>query len=135
MSSDLVWLLTRNNNSFLVKRNGIQLSREPGNLLNLNSRKFSGLAAKKTVDVAAAPKGVTVTLRKTKAGNKPVATANATTYTKGTRASAKSVRNLLAHYRPDLEKAALARVARLNESAKPAKVQKPKKVRGVRARV
>ena len=58
----------------------------------------------KTVDVAAAPKGVTVTLRKTKVANKPVATANATTFTKGTRGSAKSVKNLLAHYRPDLEK-------------------------------
>ncbi|KAJ3037896.1 60S ribosomal protein L28 [Rhizophlyctis rosea] len=133
MSTDLVWLLTRDNSSFLVKRNGIQLSREPGNLLNLNSRKFSGVAAKKSVDVSAAPKGVTVTLRKTKAGNKPVAASNSVTLTRGTRGSAKTVKKLLAHYRPDLEKAALARVFRLSESAKAPKAQKPKKLRGRKA--
>jgi large subunit ribosomal protein L28e len=46
MSSDLVWLLTRSNTSFLVKRNGIQLSREGGNLLNKQSLKSTGLSNK-----------------------------------------------------------------------------------------
>ncbi|KUI64617.1 putative 60S ribosomal protein L28e [Cytospora mali] len=42
VSSDLVWEIVRNNNSFLVKRNeagGVQLSRDPLNLANKNSRK------------------------------------------------------------------------------------------------
>ena len=47
MSSDLVWLLVRDNSSFLVKRNGVQFSKEKGNLLNKNSLKYSGLATKK----------------------------------------------------------------------------------------
>ena len=49
MSSDLLWLLVKNNNSFLVKRDGTQFSGEKNNLTNLNSFKFSGLANKKTI--------------------------------------------------------------------------------------
>merc|ERR1719253_1808407 len=50
-SSDLQWMLLKDNTSFLVKRNGTQFSSEAGNLMNLNTFKFSGLANKKTVDV------------------------------------------------------------------------------------
>jgi large subunit ribosomal protein L28e len=46
-SSDLIWLLVKNNNKFLVKRNGnsnasVTFSSEPNNLYNLNSFKYSG---------------------------------------------------------------------------------------------
>ena len=44
MSSDLVWAIVRNNNSFLVKRAGAQFSTEPNNLVNRNTYKYSGLA-------------------------------------------------------------------------------------------
>lgn len=45
MSSDLQWLLVRKYNAFVVKRlpEGPILSKEPGNLTNLHSHKFSGL--------------------------------------------------------------------------------------------
>ena len=56
MSSDLQWMLLRNTSSFLVKRNGVQFSSEPSNLMNLNSYKFSGLANKKTVGVVVVPR-------------------------------------------------------------------------------
>merc|ERR1711939_299622 len=65
-SSDLLWQITRNNSSFLVKRNGLQLSSEPGNLMNKNSFKFSGIANLETVDVADNEKGITFS-RKNKA--------------------------------------------------------------------
>jgi len=39
MSADLVWQIVKNNNAFLVKKNGVQFSSEPGNLTNLNSFK------------------------------------------------------------------------------------------------
>ena len=58
MSDALVWSLIRDNNSFLVKRgrtdrNGaVQFSKEPGNLLNVNSFKYSGIANSKTVDIS-----------------------------------------------------------------------------------
>lgn len=46
-SDDLIWLLVKKNNRFLVKRNGnntssITFSSEPNNLYNLNSYKYSG---------------------------------------------------------------------------------------------
>ena len=53
MSSDVAWQVLRTGHSFLVKRDGFVLSREPGNLLNVHSYKFSGLANNKLVHVAA----------------------------------------------------------------------------------
>lgn len=47
MSADLIWLLVKDNNSFLVKRNGVEFSRESGNLRNVNAFKYSGLAKNK----------------------------------------------------------------------------------------
>lgn len=58
MASALVWQLIKDNNSFLVKRGrthrsgAVQLSAEPGNLLNVNSAKYSGLATSGSVHVA-----------------------------------------------------------------------------------
>lgn len=47
VSDDLIWLLIKNNNKFLVKRNGnnnnsVQFSSEGNNLYNLNTFKYSG---------------------------------------------------------------------------------------------
>ena len=53
MSNDVAWQVLRRHNSHLVKRDGHMLSGEPGNLLNLHSYKFSGLANRKLVHVAA----------------------------------------------------------------------------------
>ncbi|KAG0200018.1 60S ribosomal protein L28 [Mortierella sp. GBA30] len=129
MSADLTWLLIKNNNSFLVKRSGVQFSSEAGNLLNKNSFKYSGIANKKTVDVAAAAsgRGVVVSTKKSKGINK-------VTLTKGIRKSAKSVAGLTrAGYRADLRKAALARVAAVLASQKPVKAAPKKSGKGVRA--
>ncbi|KAL2917298.1 hypothetical protein HK105_202962 [Polyrhizophydium stewartii] len=134
MSSDLTWLLTRNSNSFLVKRNGVVLSREPGNLRNLHSFKYSGFAPTKTVDVSAGAKGVVVTLSKTKNASKVSASKTVVPLTGSTRASAKSVKALLSNYRPDLTAAALARVSRINESQKPPKPVRAKAARRNRAK-
>ena len=57
MSEALVWQLIRNNNSFLVKRGhtkrdgSVQFSSEPGNLLNVSSFKYSGLANNNTLGI------------------------------------------------------------------------------------
>lgn len=57
MSDSLVWHLIRDNNCFLHKvnrtsRNGsVQFSAEKGNLMNVNTFKYSGLANTKTVDL------------------------------------------------------------------------------------
>merc|ERR1711907_899286 len=51
-----IWECVKKNNSFLVKRsqgsNKAQFSAEPGNLYNLNTFKYSGLANAKTTDIA-----------------------------------------------------------------------------------
>merc|ERR1712017_16209 len=84
-SSDLLWALTKKQNAFLVKRNRLQLSSEPGNLMNKNSFKYSGLANLETVDVADNTKGITFSRK------------NKKNMTEG------------ANYRKDLSKPALAR--------------------------
>lgn len=59
MSSALIWQLVKNNNAFLVKRGrttragAVQFSSEPGNLLNVNSYKYSGLATESSVGISA----------------------------------------------------------------------------------
>ncbi|KAJ3089064.1 60S ribosomal protein L28 [Quaeritorhiza haematococci] len=136
MSCDLVWLITRSNSSFLVKRNGVEFSRQSGNLYNLNSFKYSSVATEKSVAVAPAAnnKGVVVSLKKKKVpSTKPATSVFSTTIAKDARRTSKAVKNLVHGYRPDLEKAALARVSRILASQKTTRVAKPKKVRGVRA--
>lgn len=51
VSSDLLWAITRNNSSFIVKRGvgneRVIFSREPLNLVNKHSHKYSGLVNEK----------------------------------------------------------------------------------------
>ena len=58
MADSLVWMCVKNNNAFLVKRGkktsrcgAVQFSKERGNLLNVNSFKYSGLANSKAIDI------------------------------------------------------------------------------------
>ncbi|CAG8550565.1 3493_t:CDS:2 [Funneliformis mosseae] len=127
MSDDLIWLLLRNRNSFLVKRNGAEFTSEPNNLTNLNSFKYSGLANSKAIGVTAGPddRGVAVVTKKTQAASfRPAKSINKVVLTKGIRRSAKSFTNHFtrSHYRPDLRKNALARISSIYQSQKPVKV-------------
>ncbi|KAK0466045.1 ribosomal L28e/Mak16 [Desarmillaria tabescens] len=141
MSSDLQWLLIRNSNSFIVKRvpEGPIFSKEPGNLRNLHSHKFSGLAnAKVPLMSPTRPAGVKITTRKPKASPHAVASAKATTYIRprsGTRrALGIAAQPAKKGYRPDLRTAALARVSALIAAQKEPKPSPPKKLRGKKAR-
>jgi large subunit ribosomal protein L28e len=51
MSHSLVWEVLKSNNAFVVKNNGVTFSREPGNLLNVNRKRFSGLANARAIDI------------------------------------------------------------------------------------
>ncbi|CAL1694845.1 unnamed protein product [Somion occarium] len=114
MSSDLQWLLLRNNNAFIVKRveEGPIFSKEPGNLTNLHSFKYSGLANSKTIDVQQTPSGIQIATAK-----------------KGASPHALAKRG----YRPDLRQAAIARVSALAATQKEKKPSPPKKLRGKKA--
>ncbi|KAF9469519.1 ribosomal L28e protein family-domain-containing protein [Collybia nuda] len=137
MSSDLQWLLLRNNHSFIVKRvaEGPIFSKEPGNLRNLHSFKFSGLANSKTIHIADSPTGVQITTRKPKASPYGVSTASSTSTIRarsGSRRAQRVVANATAKrgYRPDLRTAALARVSALLAAQREPKPTPAKKLRG-----
>ncbi|CAG8675555.1 11613_t:CDS:2, partial [Cetraspora pellucida] len=126
VNEELIWLLIRNNNSFLVKRNGAQFTSEPNNLTNLNSFKYSGLACNKTIGISHSPdnRGVIVSSKKSKvAFYKPAESTHKVTLSKGTRRSARSFTNAFtrAGYRPDLRKEALARISAIYQTQRPAK--------------
>ncbi|KAF9055816.1 ribosomal L28e/Mak16 [Panaeolus papilionaceus] len=139
MSTDLQWLLLRNNNSFIVKRvpEGPVFSKEPGNLRNLNSHKFSGLANSKTIHVAEEAGAVKIYTRKTKASPHAVKSAYAVSSLRprsgGRRALGVAAGPAKRGYRPDLRTATLARVSALVASQKEHKPSPPKKVRGKKA--
>ncbi|PPR03793.1 hypothetical protein CVT24_007473 [Panaeolus cyanescens] len=139
MSCDLQWLLLRNNNSFIVKRvpEGPVFSKEPGNLRNLHSYKYSGLANSKVVHVAEDAGAIKIYTRKTKASPQAVRSAYAVTSIRarsgGRRANGIAVAPAKRGYRPDLRTAALARVSALVASQKERKAAPPKKVRGKKA--
>ncbi|KAI9243960.1 ribosomal protein L28e [Sporodiniella umbellata] len=136
MSAELVWGIIKNNNSFLVKRQNVQFSSEPSNLLNINSFKYSGLANHKNAAIIPAARGVRVTLRKAKKESSPAKSANTVVIAKTRRQTAKSVANLIARgnkYRPDLRAAAVARASAIISTQQPKKVQKKREAKGVRA--
>ncbi|KAF5312065.1 hypothetical protein D9619_002549 [Psilocybe cf. subviscida] len=120
MSSDLQWLLLRNSNSFIVKRvpEGPVFSREPGNLLNLNSFKYSGLANSKTIAIDEKAGNIQVVTRKTKASPQAVGPAYATASVRprsgGRRALGVAAAPAKRGYRPDLRAEGRRNVCNIN---------------------
>ncbi|KAJ7731219.1 ribosomal L28e protein family-domain-containing protein [Mycena metata] len=135
MSTDLQWLLIRKNNSFIVKRGadvGQVFSKENGNLRNLHSHKFSGLANTKTVYVADSGNGIQIVSRKQKATPGAVSRATSTdtirARTGGRRALGIAAATASKKAgRPDLRTAALARVSALLASHREPRAIPPKK--------
>ena len=120
LSPALTWMLVKNNNSFLVKRNGTQFSSERGNLRNINSPRYSGLANKRVVDISVAKGKATLSIRKSK-GRAALQPANAWRrfkLTKHFRACAKTIAGNVRKYRPDLTNAALARYTKISRVLK-----------------
>ncbi|KAL0014907.1 hypothetical protein SO802_001976 [Lithocarpus litseifolius] len=134
----LIWEMVKKNNCFLVKEfgrgnAGVQFSKEPNNLFNLNSYKYSGLANRKTVTIQPGGKDLSVVLgtTKTKKQNKPAALLHKSVMRKEFPRMAKAVTNQVSdnYYRPDLKKAALARLSAVHRSLKVAKSGPKKKNR------
>merc|ERR1712080_362240 len=110
-SSDLLWQITRKNSCFLVKRNGLEMSSEPGNLMNKNSFKYSGIANLETVDVQDNEKGITFSRKNKKNASKPSRNVVSQPLKKGMRAVSATIikKTAGANYRKDLKDVALAR--------------------------
>ncbi|KAL7748794.1 hypothetical protein RI367_005707 [Sorochytrium milnesiophthora] len=129
MSSELVWQLIRKNNSFLVKRNGVIFSKEEGNLRNINTFKYSGLAQRKTIAISkpkdGKTRGFTLVAKGAKHYRKPQKAAVKVPLAKGIRRAYQTARAITkSHGRPELTKAALVRISALNR--KPAAEKKSK---------
>ncbi|KDQ62951.1 hypothetical protein JAAARDRAFT_96662, partial [Jaapia argillacea MUCL 33604] len=139
MSTDLQWLLIRGNNSFIVKRvpEGPIFSKEPGNLRNLHSHKYSGIANSKTVIVKDTGADVQISFNKKGASTqavKPGRSSHAIKSRSGSRRSLGVTSRLFKRgYRPDLRQAALARVSAVLASRKEHKSRPEKKPRGKKA--
>ncbi|KAF2272744.1 ribosomal protein L28e [Westerdykella ornata] len=142
VSSDLIWEITRNTSSNLVKRKqagGVSFSRDPLNLRNQYSRKYEGLVDDKAIGVQPAEEGgVTLLVKKANKQNSP-----ATAIQKSTFPASRSTRKIYASivhsttnrgYRLDLRRDAVARASAIRKSQKPVKEEKPAKLRGAKAR-
>ncbi|KAK1236950.1 hypothetical protein MKX08_007898 [Trichoderma sp. CBMAI-0020] len=143
ISSDLIWEVVRNNNSYLHKtgaasNGGIQLSRDPLNLTNKHSRKYAGFVNDKAVGISAGEKGgVVVVSKKAAVANQPAKSAATTTIGggKSTRKTYKAVASQVAKsgYRADLREAAIERASAIRKSQLPVKADPEPKLRGKKA--
>eukprot|EP01083_Nonionella_stella_P002637 7549_1 len=123
-SDSLKWMLMRKHTSFLIKRNGITLSKEPRNLKNIHSFKYSGLANSKSIGIER--EGNKIAVRKTRKVNRNRPTKSTTRHlikkhqvnhsNRGTRA-VKSVTGR-AFFRRDLTQDAVARYHALHKASK-----------------
>ncbi|KAK4138233.1 ribosomal protein L28e [Trichocladium antarcticum] len=137
-SADLIWQITRAQNSYLVKRStggAPQFSRDPLNLMNINSRKYAGFVNDKAVGVLPNQEGgVTVISKKVGSANKPASSRHTVTYgrNKTARKTSKAIANQVAKngYRADLRKAAVARASLIRRSQRAVKADPEQKLRG-----
>lgn len=126
MSSELNWMLIRDFNSFLVKRNGAFFSTESGNLANIHSYKYSALIGGPVVSLEAVPKGISLKMKRRNALSSAVASAMAPSsiIKRGASPAHRAVRlgRLLqaTGFRPDLVRPAQARLCGLLTSTRPA---------------
>ncbi|KAK2024362.1 ribosomal L28e family protein [Colletotrichum zoysiae] len=142
VSPDLIWEVVRSQNAFLVNRNdagGLQLSRDPLNLVNKHSRKYAGFVNDKAIGVVPNEKGgVKVISKNQKNGNKPSKSLTEVTY--GGNKSARKTYSAVARqaaaggYRADLREAAVQRVSAIRRAQRPVKPTPEKKPRGNKAK-
>merc|ERR1711901_12687 len=89
----------------------LELSSEPGNLMNKNSFKYSGLANNESLDVQDNTKGISFSKKNSKNRSQPKRNLVTVDLKKGFRQVAQTIMNKTegANYRKDLTKPALAR--------------------------
>ncbi|KAF2841579.1 ribosomal protein L28e [Patellaria atrata CBS 101060] len=142
ISYDLIWEITRQNSSYLVKRKqagGVQFSRDPLNLTNKHSKKYEGYANDKAIGILPGENGgVTLLTKKTGSANKPSSALHTTKFGSN-KSSRKTYRSIVSStakkgYRPDLRAEAVSRASAIRKSQKPVKQDKPAKLRGAKAR-
>ncbi|XP_014772791.1 60S ribosomal protein L28 [Octopus bimaculoides] len=123
MSADLLWMIVRNNNSFLVKRNGLWLSKEPNNLKGRHCFRYSGLVHKKAIGVEPCKdgKGVVYVTRRARKRNRPSKAYTKIELKKDPRRTLTSIRKMVKRnkYRVDLKMAAMRKASAIIRSQRP----------------
>ncbi|KAG9520018.1 ribosomal protein L28e, partial [Aureobasidium melanogenum] len=141
-SYDLIWETIRHNNAFLVKRNqagGVQFSKDPLNLTNLHSRKYSSLANPQAIGINAKDNKIEVTTKLGNNWNKPSKSYQKVAF-KATTPSRKLINNAVSGstkkgYRSDLHMEAVQRASAVKKSTRQVKATvAPTKLRGSKAR-
>ncbi|KAG0449062.1 hypothetical protein HPP92_027484 [Vanilla planifolia] len=126
----LIWEIVKKNNAFLVKQFGngnamVKFSRKRTIFITSTLFKYSGLANKKTVSIQPAGKDLSVVLATTKKKkqNRPASISHRSVMKKEFQRVARAVINQVSdnYYRPDLTKAALARLSAVRRSLQVAK--------------
>lgn len=128
-SSDLQWeLLRQTNNRFLLKRSGLTFSTEPGNLLNLHSKKYSGLVNEKAIHVGFPTKDTASVAVSYKTKRSHYSKPSEFSVKKGYKGSHAAVDKYAKDtlYRVDLACATKARISAVIRAQKPKKERKQK---------
>jgi len=138
LSSDLIWAVTRNNNSFLVKRQGMKpFSRDPLNLTNKHSRKYVGYANAQAIGIQPDSNTIAVTT-KTSKQNQPAKLYHTSSYSASTpsRKLYKNIVNSTAKkgYRADLRAEAVSRASAIRASQRENKKERNAKPRSAKHR-
>merc|ERR1712087_22936 len=136
VSPDLIWPIVRDPSCFVVKRRqsgrsrmgkaGARMTTEANNLTGINSFKYSGLANAKTVDLMpVSGGGVELVTKIRKNANVPAKQLHKVKLTRDFRRIAKTIvkETTESYYRPDLNKAALAKWSLIYKSQKRAKTE------------
>ncbi|GJQ10775.1 hypothetical protein GpartN1_g2566.t1 [Galdieria partita] len=130
--SELMWHLVKGHNAFQIRRKGVTLSTEKGNLKGTNSFKYSGLARSKAVDIRPATEtfGISYSKKRTKknAVGKPSKLFHTETLKKGFSGCARVISKELSTYRPDLKKIAVARISKIMAVQKMKRLGKKRKI-------
>ncbi|KAI9766834.1 MAG: hypothetical protein M1840_006310 [Geoglossum simile] len=143
VSADLIWEVSRNHNSYLVKRRtggGVQFSRDPLNLLNKHSRTHSGFVNHQAIGIQPGEKGgiVLTTKKPHTTSHTPASNVNQTTWGPN-KTGRKTYAGVVGHtakrgYRPDLRREAVARASAIRQSQRLKKDLPEKKPRGAKAK-
>lgn len=120
------------NNSFLLKQKNIRkpFAKEPANLTNLSTFRYSGLVHNRTLSITPAEKkGFHYCYKKPKSVNKPARSIGKVLVQTHARHSLKKVSKMIKkhHYRRDLKQAALRRASAILRSQRPYNPKKGKK--------
>jgi large subunit ribosomal protein L28e len=123
-NSEVVWNIVKKSSSFLVKNNGLTLTSEPFNVMNLNVRKYSGLANKKALSLSVKDGKVVLVKRLAKKTRFPSKLSSSAilhkTQVNHQNRGALNIRKMTtgSFYRPDLADLAVARYNKLQKAIK-----------------